>query len=51
MVKWFAGENGYSDAEIRSMMRRIEAERAKAQVSKSAVRPANRKRKPVKKAA
>lgn len=55
MIRWFGGEDGYSDAEIRAMVRRIEATRTKGEAAKEeAVKPATKlvkARKPLKKAA
>jgi len=45
VIRWFGGENGYSDAEIRSMVRRIEAMRTKEEAAKPAKKPVKAKRK------
>ncbi|MBI3988999.1 MAG: hypothetical protein HY347_05220 [candidate division NC10 bacterium] len=39
MIRWFAGENGYSDAEIRSIIRRIEAMRTREEAAKPVKAP------------
>ncbi len=55
MIRWFGGEDGYSDAEIRAMVRRIETLRPKRETAKEeAAKPATKLvkvRKKLKKAA
>jgi len=39
VIRWFGGEDGYSDAEIRAMVRRIETTRPKEEPAKPAQKP------------
>jgi len=45
VIRWFGGEDGYSDAEIKAMVRRIEATRPKEEPARPAQKPVKAKKK------